>query len=84
MVLKLSAMAFGVIACMAISVMMARRVGSAMAWKTSRLIGVIFNATDQLQIYVQLIGFQYCSIKFFPDLDEELFCGSFVGFFGQV
>src|SRR4051794_41080979 len=37
-VLKLSAMAFGVIACNAIKAMIARLVGSAIAWKMSRLI----------------------------------------------
>jgi len=36
--LKFSAMAFGVIACNAIKVMIARLVGSAIAWKMSRLI----------------------------------------------
>jgi len=35
---KLSAMAFGVIACKAIKLIIARLVGSAIAWKMSRLI----------------------------------------------
>src|SRR6187399_2336174 len=39
---KLSAMAFGVIACNAIKVIIARLVGSAIAWKMSRLIFLKF------------------------------------------
>ena len=49
---KLSAMAFGVIACNAIKVMMALRVGSAIAWKMSRLM--LFNF-----LVAQLIGCNY-------------------------
>src|SRR4030095_10325849 len=51
-VLKLSAMAFGVIACNAIKVIIARRVGSAIAWKMSRLILFKF-------LLAQLIGCKY-------------------------
>jgi len=52
-------MAFGVIACSASKVIMARRVGSAMAWKMSRLIVFKFLVceADRLQIYAQLFGF---------------------------
>src|SRR5580658_8180078 len=39
---KLSAMTLGVIACTAIKVIIARLVGSAMAWKMSRLISFDF------------------------------------------
>jgi hypothetical protein len=47
-------MAFGVMACNAISTKIARRVGSAMAWKTSRLIYLV--------LVMQLIGCKYmCS-----------------------
>jgi len=49
---KLSAMAFGVIACNAIKVIIARLVGSAIAWKMSRLILFKF-------LLVQLIGCKY-------------------------
>jgi len=45
-------MAFGVIACNAIKVIIARLVGSAIAWKMSRLI--LFNF-----LLVQLIGCKY-------------------------
>jgi hypothetical protein len=45
-------MAFGVIACTAIKVIMARRVGSAIAWKMSRLMLFKFLLT-------QLIGCKY-------------------------
>ena len=47
----------GVIACKAIKLRIARLVGSAIAWNTSRLIVSLFSiATNQLQIYVQLFG----------------------------
>src|SRR6476659_9708692 len=51
-VLKLSAMAFGVIACNAIRVIIARLVGSAIAWKMSRLILFRF-------LLAQLFGCKY-------------------------
>src|SRR6185295_17136951 len=54
-VLKLSAIAFGVIACNATKVIIARLVGSAIAWKMSRLILFKF-------LVAQLIGCKYmCS-----------------------
>src|SRR4029077_2157300 len=49
---KLSAMAFGVIACDAIKMIIARLVGSAIAWKMSRLILFKF-------LLAQLIGCKY-------------------------
>src|SRR3982750_2505828 len=64
---KLSAIAFGVIACDAIKIIIARLVGSAIAWKISLLI--LFNficEANRLQIYAQLFGFA----KFFLRLKE--------------
>jgi hypothetical protein len=49
-------MAFGVIACNAIKAIIARLVGSAIAWKISLLIYLIIYETNRLQIYMQLFG----------------------------
>jgi hypothetical protein len=50
-------MAFGVMACKAINAIIALLVGSAIAWKMSRLMSCWFIETVRLQIYTQLIGF---------------------------
>jgi hypothetical protein len=50
-VLKCFSMAFGVIACNAINAMIARLVGSAMAWKMSLLMSrVLVYETIRLQV----------------------------------
>ena len=59
-------MAFGVIACNAINVIIARLVGSAIAWKMSRLILVkFFCEANRLQIYAQPFGFTNFFSKIF-------------------
>src|SRR5690554_4230860 len=64
-------MLFGVIACSAISVRIARRVGSAMALKISLLVSILFvRATMWLQIYVQLFG---CANLFYFSLLNDAF-----------
>ena len=67
LVSKCSARAFGVIACKAIRLNIARLVGSAIAWNTSRLIYrvILKLATNRLQIYVQLFGFTNFFLKLF-------------------
>src|SRR5215831_9621793 len=67
-VLKLSAIALGVIACKAIKAMIARLVGSAIAWKMSRLMSFRFSFKKpfgckyKCNYSVAQIIYEYCRI----------------------